>query len=145
MLHDVELERSVDVGLFLRCALAALPALFLVEVTSSSTSSTAAVHVVIGQTGLDELGGGVRRRLTSGSNETAVFQIGAVEGLHLVDLVGEVHVAVESRVRSQQVAGFVVHLVAVVGDAVGWTIQDGEDILRILYACFIGSNDTISR
>lgn len=125
LLHDVILQRHVDVGLLLRRSLAALPALLLVKVgTSSSTSAAAAVHVVVGQTGLDELGGGVRCRLAAGPHETAVLQVGAVEGLHLVDLVGEVHVAVKACVGSQQVAGLVVHLVAVVGDAVGWTIEE---------------------
>lgn len=105
--------------------MAALPALLLVKVsTSSSTSAAAAVHVVVGQAGLDELGGGIGRRLTARTHETAILQVGAVEGLHLVDLVGEVYVAVKARVRSQKVAGLVVHLVAVVGDAVGWMIEE---------------------
>lgn len=105
--------------------MAALPALLLVNVsTSSSTSAAAAVHVVVGQAGLDELGGGVGRRLTTRPQESAVLQVGAVEGLHLIDLVGEVHVTIKARVRSQKVAGLVVHLVAVVGDAVGWMIEE---------------------
>lgn len=126
LFHDVILQWCVDVGLFLRRSLAALPALLLVKVrTSSSTSAATAVHVVVGQAGLDELGGGIGRGLTTGSHETAVLQVGAVEGLHLVDLVGEVHVAVKACVWSQQVAGLVVHLVAVVGNAVSWTIEGG--------------------
>lgn len=126
LLHDVILQWCVDVGLFLRCSLAALPALLLVKVcTSSSTSATAAVHVVVGQAGLDELGGGIGCGLTTGPHETAILQVGAVEGLHLIDLVGEVHVAVKARVWSQQVAGLVVHLVAIVGNAVGWMIEEG--------------------
>lgn len=135
LLHDVILQWGVDVDLFLRRSLAALPALFLIKFgTSSSTSAAAAVHVVVGQAGLDELGGGVGRRLTARTHETAVLQVGAVEGLHLVDLVGEVHVTIKARVRSQKVAGLVVHLVAVVGDAVGWAAVGGQVAVAVSVA-----------
>lgn len=77
--------------MFLRCPLAALPVLFLVEVR--------AAHVVGTQAGLNELGGGVRRGLARRPNQSPILQVGAVERFHLVDLVGEVNVSVEGRVR----------------------------------------------
>lgn len=113
LLHDAVLYFL----LLLRGPLAALPVRFLVRV--------GAAHVVGAQAGLNELGGGVRRGLARRPHQAPVLQVGAVERFHLVDLVGEVNVSVEGRVRCQEVAGFAVHL-TVVGDAVGWMNGEGK-------------------
>lgn len=132
LLHDVVLQLRAQVLLLLLDG-AWLPAVLLVQLpsqpesTSTTSSSSSAppsppvrVHVVAQDGGLDQLRGGVGRGLAARPHEAAFLQVGTVEGLHLIDLVGQVHVSVESRLRHGEIGLLVLHLVVIIGDAVGW-------------------------
>lgn len=125
LLHDVVLQLRAQVLLLLLNG-AGLPAVLLVQLPSdpksSSTSpgSPVCIHVVPQDGGLDQLRGGVGRWLAAWAHEAAFLQVGAVEGLHLIDLVGQVYVSVESRLRHSEIGLLVFHLVVIIGDAVGW-------------------------
>lgn len=88
--------------------------------SSASPGSPVCVHVVPQDGGLDQLRGGVGRWLATWAHEAAFLQVGTVEGLHLIDLVGQVYVSVESRLRHGEIGLLVFHLVVIIGDAVGW-------------------------
>lgn len=90
------------------------------EPPTAPPCSPVCVHVVPQDGGLDELRGGVGRRLAPRAHEAAFLQVGTVEGLHFIDLVGQVHVSVESRLRHCEIGLLVFHLVVIIGDAVGW-------------------------
>lgn len=131
LLHDVVLQLRAQVLLLLLDG-AWLPAVLLVQLpsqpesTSTSSSSSAhpgppvRVHVVAQDGGLDQLRGGVGRGLAARPHKAAFLQVGTVEGLHLIDLVGQVHISVESRLRHGEIGLLVLHLVVIIGDAVGW-------------------------
>lgn len=101
LLHDAVLQLGAHF-LLLLLERGGLPAVFLInlasnpESTSAPSGSSVRVNVVAQDGGLDELGGGVRRWLASWTHKAPVFQVGAVEGLHLVDLVGQVYVSIDS-------------------------------------------------
>lgn len=88
--------------------------------SSASPGSPVRVHVVPQDGGLDQLRGGVGRRLASRAHKAAFLQVGTVEGLHLIDLVGQVYVSVQSGLRHSEIGLLVFHLVVIIGDAVGW-------------------------
>lgn len=123
LLHDVVLQLRGHVLLLLLDG-RRLPAVLLIHLQAVSSPATShhpvRVHVVADDGRLDELRGGVRRRLAPWTHKTTLFQVGAVEGLHLIDLVGQVNVSVESRFRHDEVGLLVFHLVVIIGDAVGW-------------------------
>lgn len=66
------------------------------ESTSGPSSPSVRVHVVAYDGGLDELGGCIRCWLAPGTYEASIFKVWAVEGLHFIDLVGQVHVTIDS-------------------------------------------------
>lgn len=125
LLHDVVLQLRPQVLLLLLNG-GGLPAVLLVQLPSDPKSPSASpcspvrVHVVPQDGGLDQLRGGVGRRLAPRAHKAAFLQVGAIEGLHLIDLVGQVHVSVESRLRHCEIGLLVFHLVVIIGDAVGW-------------------------
>lgn len=87
------------------------------QVQRFGRSSTATTCLVL-DVGLDELRGGVRNGLIGGrvAAGAGVAQAGAREHLHLVELVGEVDVAVDGSLGALLL---VIAVAAVVGDAVG--------------------------
>lgn len=87
------------------------------QVQRFGRSSTATTCLVL-DVGLDELRGGVRDGLIGGrvAAGAGVAQAGAREHLHLVELVGEVDVAVDGSLGALLL---VLAVAAVVGDAVG--------------------------
>lgn len=101
LLHDVVLQLRPQVLLLLLNG-AGLPAVLLIQLPSDPKSSSTSpgspvrVHVVPQDGGLDQLRGGVGCRLAPWAHEAAFLQVGTVEGLHLIDLVGQVYVSVES-------------------------------------------------
>lgn len=130
LFHDVVLQLRAQVLLLLLDG-AGLPAVLLVQLpsqpesTSTSSSSTppgppVRVHVVAQDGGLDQLRGGIGRGLAARPHKAAFLQVGTVEGLHLIDLVGQIHVSVEPRLRHGEIGLLVLHLVVIIGDAVGW-------------------------
>lgn len=123
LLHDVVLQLRGHVLLLLLDG-GRLPAVLLVHLQAVSSPATGGhpvrVHVVAHYGRLDKLRGGVWRRLAPWTHKTTLFQVGAVEGLHLIDLVGQVNVSVESRFRNDEIGLLVFHLVVIIGDAVGW-------------------------
>lgn len=123
LLHDVVLQLRGQF-LFLLLDGRRLPAVLLVHLQAVSTAAdgrhTVRVNVVAHDGRLNQLRGGVRRRLAPWTHKTTLFQVGAVEGLHLIDLVGQVNVSVESRLRHDEIGLLVFHLVVIIGDAVGW-------------------------
>lgn len=125
LFHDVVLQLRGQL-LLLLLDRGGLPAVLLVQLPSDPVSSSASprppvrVHVVAQDGRLDQLCGGVGRRLAPRPQEAALLQVGAVEGLHLIDLVGQVYVSVEPRLGHSEIGLLVFHLVVIIGDAVGW-------------------------
>lgn len=108
-----------------------LPAVFLIYLPSThrstSTPSCASVwvYIVAHDGGLDELGGGVRGRLTAWTHKASIFEVRAVECLHFIDLVWQVYVSVQPRLWHHKIGLLVFHLVVIVGDAVSWRTRGG--------------------
>lgn len=124
LLHDVVLQLGGHF-LFLLLDRGGLPAVFVIHLSSTHKSSptpsgpSVGVHVVAHDGRLDELGGGIRRGLPPRAHKASVLQVGTVKGLHLVDLVGQVYISVDSGLWHQEVGLLVFHLVVIIGDAVG--------------------------
>lgn len=137
LLHDVVLQLGAHF-LFLLLDWGGLPAVFFIhlpsnpESASTPSGSSIWVHVVAHDGGLDELSGGVRCRLAPRTHKAAFFQIWAVEGLHLIDLVGQVYISIDSRVWHNEVGLLVFHLVVIIGDAVGWRTWGGY-LVNLVY------------
>lgn len=109
--------------------------MLLVQLTAPSTTAVA------GDAGLYELGSGVRGGLPPRAGEAAILQVGAIEGLHLVDFAGEVHVAVHPRLGHHQVSLLVFQLVVIVGDAISWVRRGWGEGLVIEHSA---SNDRVT-
>lgn len=130
LLHDVVLKLGAHF-LFLLLDWGWLPAVFLINLpstpksTSTPSGSSVWVYVVAQDGGLDELGGGVWCWLTSWTHKAPVFQVGAVEGLHLIDLVGKVYISIDSWLWHHEVGLLVFHLVVIICDAVSWRTWGG--------------------
>lgn len=90
--------------------------------SSTASDSSVGVTVVAHDGGLDELGGGVWCRLAPRPYKAAIFQVWAVEGLHLIGLVGQVYISIDACLWHHEVGLLVFHLVVIIGDAVGWRI-----------------------
>lgn len=130
LLHDDVLQLGAHF-LFLLLDRGGLPAVFLIhlpstpESTSAPSGSSVWVYIVAHDGGLDELCGGVRCRLAPRTHKASIFKVGAVEGLHLIDLVGQVHISIHSRLWHHEVGLLVFHLVVIIGNAVGWRTWAG--------------------
>lgn len=137
LLHDVVLQLGAHV-LLLLLDWGGLPAVFFIHFPSNAKSSSTPsgssvwVHVVAHDGGLDELGGGVRRWLAPWTHKAPFFQVWAVEGLHLIDLVGQVYISIDSWLWHNEIGLLVFHLVVIIGDAVGWRTWAGY-LINLVY------------
>ncbi len=135
LLHNVVLQLGAHF-LFLLLDRGRLPAVFFIHLPSNSASTPSCssiwVHVVAHDGRLDELRGGVWCWLSPWTHKAAVFQVWAVECLHLIDLVGQVHISIDSWVWHNEVGLLVFHLVVIIGDAVGWRTWGGY-LVNLVY------------